>query len=430
MAPHDFYRSHDIDCNEPTKEKVMSKRPLSAEAAAIVRMSRSGLSRRRLLQAAGLTGVAVTAAACGAGGGGDAGGTATASPTQATDLSDSEKVVNWANWPLYIDVDDETGAYPTLEQFTESTGIKVNYTEDVNDNNEFYAKVRSQLESGRSIDRDIVVLTDWMAALWINAGFAQELDKANIPNAANLDPAYQGVSFDPDRNFTLPWFSGFGSFGWNKSLLKQTLGTDTLTSLDQLWDPALKGRVTVLSEMRDTMGIILSALGHDPANFTDDQFQEGVAVLQTQVDNGQIRQVTGNDYVAALETGDVIAVIGWSGDMFQLGDDYGVGLPDTGGTLWTDNMLIPRVATHKKNAETVMNYYYDPVVAAEVAAYVQYVSPVTGAKEAMESIDPDLVDNQWIFPDEATLSNSYVFMTLTPEQDVAYQREFQKAIGF
>ena len=182
--------------------------------------------------------------------------------------------------------------------------------------------------------------------------------------------------------------------------------------------------------MRDTMGIILASLGFDPSNFTDDQYQEAIGVLQGQIDNGQIRQVSGNDYVAALETGDVIAVIGWSGDMFQLGDDYGVGLPETGGTLWTDNMLIPSVAQHKKNAEAVMNYYYDPVVAAEVAAYVQYISPVAGAKDAMADIDPSLVDNQWIFPDAATLGNSYVFMTLTPEQDEAYQREFQKAIGF
>ena len=409
----------------------MTKRPLSAEAAAIVRMSRSSLSRRRLLQAAGLTGVAVTAAACGAGGGAsDSTSGAAPSPTQAQDVSDTEKFVNWANWPLYIDVNDETGEYPTLAAFTSATGIEVNYTEDVNDNNEFYAKVRAQLESGQSIDRDIVVLTDWMAALWINNGFAAPLDQALIPNAANLAPAYQGVSFDPNRSYTLPWFSGFGAFGWNKAQLQDTLGTDTLTSLDQLWDPALKGRITLLSDMRDTMGIILGSLGYDPSNFTDDQFQEGIGVLQAQIDSGQVRQVSGNDYIAALETGDVIAVIGWSGDMFQLGDDFGVGLPDTGGTLWTDNMLIPTVATHKKNAEAVMNYYYDPVVAAEVAAYVQYVSPVAGAKEAMESIDPSLVSNQWIFPDEATLSNSFVFMTLTPEQDVAYQREFQKAIGF
>jgi spermidine/putrescine transport system substrate-binding protein len=139
--------------------------------------------------------------------------------------------------------------------------------------------------------------------------------------------------------------------------------------------------------------------------------------------------VTGNDYAGALESGDVIAVIGWSGDMIQLGEDFGVALPETGGTLWTDNMLIPALAAHKKNGELIMNYYYDPKVAAEVAAYVQYISPVAGAQEAMASIDPALVENQWIFPDAATLDNSFVFMTLTAEQDIAYQRAFQKAIG-
>ena len=414
----------------------MSKRSLSPEAAAVLGLSRAGLSRRRLLQAAGISGVAVAAAACGAGAGGggaesaSASGSAAPAPSNATDLSDTEKIVNWANWPLYIDVNDETGEYPTLEAFKAASGVTVNYTEDINDNNEFFAKVRAQLESGQSIDRDIVVLTDWMAALWIQSGFATKLDKANIPNASNLQPSYVDVSFDPGREYSLPWFSGFGCFGWNKAMLQETLGTDTLTSVDQFWDPKLKGRITVLSEMRDTTGIILASLGYDPSNFTDAQFQEAVAELQAQIDNGQIRQVAGNDYVAALETGDVIAVIGWSGDMFQLGEDYGVGLPDTGGMLWTDNMLIPAVASHKKNAETVMNYYYDPKVAAEVAAYVQYVSPVKGAKEAMAELDPSLVDNPWIFPTDEMLSSSYVFMTLTPEQDVAYQREFQKAIGF
>lgn len=409
----------------------MSRKPLSPEAAALVQLTRSALSRRRLLQVAGIGGAAAAVAACGAGGGGgDASGSTSPTPTTATDVSDTEKTVNWANWPLYIDVNDETGAYPTLEAFTASTGIAVNYTEDVNDNNEFYAKVRAQLESGQSIDRDIVVLTDWMAGLWISNGFAAPLDKANIPNAANLTPAYSNVAFDPGRVYSLPWFSGFGAFGWNKAKLKETLGTDVLTSVDQLWDPALKGRITLLSEMRDTMGVIIASIGYDPSNFTDEQFQEAIAVLQAQIDSGQIRQVAGNDYVAGLETGDVIAVIGWSGDMFQLGPDFGVGLPDTGGTLWTDNMLVPSVSTHKKNAETVMNYYYDPKVAAEVAAYVQYVSPVAGAKEAMMEIDPALAENQWIFPTEEMLANSYVFMTLTPEQDEAYQREFQKAIGF
>jgi spermidine/putrescine transport system substrate-binding protein len=227
----------------------------------------------------------------------------------------------------------------------------------------------------------------------------------------------------------MPWQSGFGALGWNKSALKDALGTDTLVSLDQLFDPALKGKISVLSEMRDTMGIMLAWLGYDPSNFTDDQFGEAIEALTQQVDNGQIRQVAGNEYVAAMESGDVTAVIGWSGDMFQLGDAFGVALPESGGMLWTDNMMIPALASHKKNAEAIMNYYYDPAVAAEVAAYVQYVSPVKGAKEAMAEIDPALVENPWIFPNDAILGNSYVFMSLTPEQDATYQRAFQKAIG-
>jgi spermidine/putrescine transport system substrate-binding protein len=251
----------------------------------------------------------------------------------AEDKSDTEKVINWSNWPLYIDINDDTGERPSLDRFQEQTGIAVNYTEDVNDNAEFFAKVRTQLEQGQDIGRDIVTLTDWMAALWISSGFAQKLDKANIPNWENLNAAYREVSFDPGREYSLPWQSGFGAFGWNKAKLQETLGTDTLVSLDQLWDPALKGKVTLLSEMRDTMGIIMAANGADPSNFTKEEFENAIAILQAQVDSGQVRQVTGNDYVAALETGDVFAVIGWSGDMFQLGEDFGVGLPETGGML-------------------------------------------------------------------------------------------------
>ncbi len=384
---------------------------------------RSSISRRRLLQAAGVSGIALAATACGAGGatGGEA--------ASAEDRSDTDKTLNWSNWPLYIDLDDATGARPSLDAFSEQTGISVTYTEDVNDNNEFFAKVRTQLEQGQDIGRDIVVLTDWMAGLWIASGYAQKLDKALIPNAVNLIPSYLDVSFDPGREYSLPWQSGFGALGWNKSQLSSAIGTDTLTSVEQLWDPGLKGRVTLLSEMRDTMGILMASLGYNPSDFTEDQYNEAIALLQAQVDSGQVRQVTGNDYIAALESGDVIAVIGWSGDMFQLGEDFGVALPESGGMLWTDNMLVPALAQHKKNAELVMNYYYDPEVAATVAAYVQYVSPVAGAKEAMAAIDPALVENQWIFPTQAMLDNSYVFMTLTPEQDETYQRAFQKAIG-
>ena len=402
-------------------------------ARRIAQIAGSSVSRRRVLQAAGLGGVAALAAACGAGGSTSSGGSAPASAAgsapAAEDLSDTDKTAIWANWPLYMDIDDASGTYPSLEAFKKATGIEVTYTEEINDNNEFYAKYRTQLEQGQPIGFDIVTPTDWMAALWIESGYAQRLDKANIPNAKNLIPKLQGVSFDPNRDYTLPWQSGFGALGWNKAQLKKAIGTDTMASLDQLFDPALKGRVTVLSEMRDTMGILMAYQGADPSNFTEDQFNAALELLQQQVDSGQIRQVTGNDYAGALESGDVIAVIGWSGDMIQLGDEFGVALPETGGTLWTDNMLIPVQARHKKNAELLMNHYYDPEIAAMVAAYVQYISPVQGAQEAMAKVDPALVDNQWIFPSTETLDNSYVFMTLTPDQDIAYQRAFQKAIG-
>ena len=402
---------------------------VSEAAVEIAGLAKSALSRRRLLQAAGIGGVAIAATACGASGS-DA-GTAAGAPSAATaaDLSDTDKTANWSNWPLYLDINDETGEYPTLKAFQDANGIAVTYTEDVNDNNEFYAKVRTQLEQGQDIGRDLVVLTDWMAALWIENGFAQTLDKAIIPNGKNLIPRLADVAFDKSRDYSLPWQSGFGGLGYNKSALKDTLGSDKMTTLDQLFDPKLKGRITVLSEMRDTMGCIMAWQGNNPSDFTDDQFSQAIEELTKQVDSGQIRQVTGNDYIASLESGDVIAVIGWSGDLFALGEDFGFEIPESGGMLWTDNMLIPALAAHKKNAEMIMNYYYDPKVAAEVAAYVNYICPVEGAKAEMEKIDPALAASEFIFPSAATLDRTYVFKALTPEQGDRYEREFQTAIG-
>ena len=404
---------------------MTTKRPEAV--AAIAGQMRSAVSRRRLLQVAGIGSAAMVAAACGTGSSDSAGDEASASA--AEDMSDTEKVVNWSNWPLYLDVNEDTGEYPTLAAFEEATGIDVTYTEDVNDNNEFFAKVRTQLEQGQDIGRDLVVLTDWMAALWIQSGFAQKFDKAMIPNSGNIIPRLAEVSFDKPREYTMPWQSGFAGLGYNVPALQSAMGKDSLTSLDELFDPALKGRITLLSEMRDTMGCILAWKGFDPSNFTDAQFEEAIAALTEQVDNGQVRQVTGNDYIAAMESGDVIAVIGWSGDVIALGEDFGFSLPESGGTLWTDNMLIPALAQHKKNAEMVINNYYDPAVAAEVAAYVNYICPVEGAQAEMEKIDPDLATDEYIFPSSAMLDRAYVFMELTPEQNESYSRLFEKAIG-
>lgn len=397
----------------------MDRKPLDPMTQSFV----AAMSRRRLLQVGAIGGAAAFASACGVGG-----SNPSVSPTAVEDLSDTEKWINWSTWIDYIDIDD-AGNRPTLEKFTEATGITMNYTEDYNDNNEFYAKVKPQLEAGQSIDRDLVSPTDWMAGLWISKGYAQKIDKANVPNSKNVGAAWMGVGFDPNRDYSLPWQSGFGGLGWNKKLLKELTGKTELKTVDELWDPKLKGRITILSEMRDSMGVILMSLGKRADDFTDADFDAALEVLQAQVDSGQIRQVTGNDYKAAMAAGEVAAAIAWSGDMLNDTTTYGFNIPESGGTLWTDNMVIPIGAKHKKNAEKWMDFYYDPVNAARVAAYVNYICPVEGAQEAMESIDPTMVNNPAIFPDEETKARVQTFMLLSDAQQASFEEKFQALAG-
>jgi len=390
------------------------------------------LSRRSvLLGAAGLA----TLAACGtglstpSGSGGGGGGTAAAKPSPAADRSATEKVVNWANWTLYLDYDEKTKKYPTLEAFQKQTGIKATYAEDIDDNDTYYGKIQSQLRNGQDIGKDVIVFTDWMAARCIRSGFAQQLDQAQLPNAKNLLPALQNVDFDPGRKNSLTWQSGFGVLAWNKEKVP-----GGLKNVSDLWTPELKGKVEVLSEMRDTIGLIMLEQGVDISkSFTSAQYEAAVDELQKHIADGQIRQVKGNSYKEDLISGDADAVIGWSGDIFQInaenGDKWGLALPEAGGTLWSDNMLVPVGSPHKTNAEKLMNYYYDPKVAATVEAYVNYICPVQGAKEEMEKIDPDLAASPWIFPDDATLAKAKVFRTLTPDEETQYSESFQKVIG-
>jgi len=391
------------------------------------------ITRRNLMAAGAVGTAAVGLVACGAGSTSTSDSTTiqedSGESTQPSvqDLSETEKVVGFSNWPQYIDVSKKNPT--TLDDFTTETGIEVIYTDDINDSNEFFAKVRTNLEQGQSIDRDIVVLTEEGVELFIELGFAAPLNKELIPNSVNLIPSLQEVPFDPGRTYSLPWQSGFTGIGWNAKLLERELGVKEITSLDQFFDPALKGRVTILSEMTDSMGLMLNWLGYNMSNFTDQQFEEALGVLVQKIDDGFIRQVTGNDYIGALDSGDAIAVIGWSGDILALGKKFGFAIPDSGGMLWADNMLIPSVATHKANAERLMNYYYDPIVAARLAEWVQYVCPVQGAQEAMQQIDPDLVDDPWIFPTPELLATVEEFMSLGIDKRLAYDREFQKAVN-
>lgn len=421
----------------------MTKRPLpplSPEARDIVRLHRAmaqrGLSRRQLLGGAGALGLGAFLAACGTGGGStSAGAGGDVRPTPAADKSDSEKVVNWANWTLYLDYDDATKTYPSLEAFQKQTGIKATYAEDIEDNDSYYGKIQGQLKNGQDIGKDIITLTDWMAARIIRQGYVQKLDAANMPNVTkNLLPELKTVPFDNGRNYSVTWQSGFTGLAWNKAALKEATGKDKLESVEELWDPKLKGRVEVLSEMRDTMQLLMLDAGVNVDAFTKDDFANAIDVLSKQLSDGQIRQVKGNSYKEDLISGDAIAVMGWSGDITQLNfdndDKFAFAIPAKGGVLWSDNLMVPIGSPHKKNAEILINYYYQPEVAAQVAAYVNYVCPVVGAKEILAAgKDAELATNTSIFPDEAMLSKVKVFKTLTAEEETDYTAQFQKALG-
>jgi spermidine/putrescine transport system substrate-binding protein len=390
---------------------------------------RSQLSRRTVLRGAGGVGVAAALAACGTG---DTTEPGTKAEPKATveDKSATDKVVRWANWPAYLDYDDKTKKYPTLEKFQSETGIKATYAEDIDDNDSYYGKIQGQLRNGDDIGKDVITLTDWIAGRLIRQGYVQELDKANIPNAANLTPKLQDVGFDPGRKYSMTWQSGYAGIGYRKDKVGRELKT-----LDDLWAPDLKGKIVVLSEMRDTVGLIMMSQGVDISkDFTEDQFNAALDVLQKQVDSGQIRQVKGNSYLEDLRSGNAIAAIAWSGDIllaqFEEEDpNYTFTLPDTGGTLWSDNLMVPIGSPHKTNAEKLIDFYYDPAIAAEVAAYVNYICPVEGAKEEMEKIDPSLVDSPLIFPTEEDLANVQVFRSLDPDEETTYSESFQKVIG-
>ncbi|MFT4008538.1 MAG: spermidine/putrescine ABC transporter substrate-binding protein [Nocardioidaceae bacterium] len=341
------------------------------------------------------------------------------------DLSESEKELVISNWPQYIDVDDD-GYTSTLTQFEKQYGIDVTYTADVNDNNEFFAKVVNQLGSCQPSNRDMFMLTDWMAARMIGMGWIQQIDAANVPNVhSNLIDSLAKPAWDPERKFSAPWQSGLTGLAYNKSKVKEVR-----TFAELLTRSDLKGRVTLLTEMRDTMGLMMLSQGADPSDFTKDQFDNALDAVKKARDDGQIRAFTGNSYVQDLSAGNIAACAAWSGDVAAAEDDNLVFVPpEDGMMIWADNMLIPNLASHKANAEKWINYYYDPMVAAKLAAYVWYISPVKGAKEAMEKVDKSLVDNQLIFPSEETLAKTHLFMPLEEFQLREYEGAFADVTG-
>jgi len=346
---------------------------------------------------------------------------------RAEDLSASQKRLIVSNWPQYIDEADD-GSPTTLTNFEKRTGITVTYNDDVNDNAEFYAKVRNQLGGCEPIKRDMMVLTDWMAARMIGLGWVQPMDPKKVPNVEkNLIDPLRARQWDPDQTYHAPWQTGLTGIAYNSAKTKEVKSfEELLTRAD------LKGRVTLLSEMRDTMAFMMKVIGADPDDFTDAEWSTAIERLEKVVKSGQIRAFTGNEYTQDLAAGNILACEAWSGDVIQLqfdNPDIKFVTPEEGLSLWSDNMLIPNLASHQSNAEEWVNYYYEPEVAAQLAAWVNYICPVKGAKEEMEKIDPSLVDNKLIFPDDKMLETTFDFMPLDDKQTTEFEGDWANVTG-
>jgi spermidine/putrescine transport system substrate-binding protein len=366
---------------------------------------------------------------------GSTGSAASPSPAEGkagTDKSDTEKVVNFSNWVSYIDVDDkDKNKRPTLDTFKAATGIEVKYTEDVNSNDDFFAKIHQQLAGGQDTGRDLMVLSDWMIGKLRQMGYLQPLNQDNIPNFKNLLPEARNPAYDPNRRHTVPWALGFTLVGVNlKSSGLSKEQAQQLSIKDMLTNPKYKGKVGYFSEMEDGVGFAMLADGIDPAKFTDDEFAKAVDYVQKARDNNQIRQFTGNDYINDLTNGNYAMCMAYSGDVAQLDDENIAWVVPQEGMMWfADNMCVPALAAHKTNAEKFMNYMLDPKVGATLDDFISYMPSMAGADAAMKDVDAEAVKNELIFPDAATKAKAHEFKELDLKTLDKYVAQFKEVTG-
>jgi spermidine/putrescine transport system substrate-binding protein len=332
-----------------------------------------------------------------------------------------------SNWPLYIDIDEKTKKRPTIEQFQKKFGVKVKYIEDVNDNATFFGKIQGALSRGQKTGRDIIVMTDNSPypALLVQKGWVEKLDKSVLPNLKNLQDTQRHPAWDPKRDYSLPWQSGMTGIGYNAKLTKP------ITSVEQLLtDKKLHGKVTLLNDSEDTLGLVMLENGDDPGKVTDASFDRALKKVQAAVKSGQVRKFTGNDYSGLLAKGDIVAAVVWSGDMVQLQADnknLRFRLPNAGGIIWTDNMLIPK-GGNAQLASQFMNFVYDPKIAAQIEAYVNYICPVKGADRVLRKSQPEVAKNPLIFPPASMLAKLH---QNDPKAlfNADYKKKWQKLLG-
>jgi len=383
------------------------------------------LSRRSFLGRAGSLGLAASSlstllAACGGVEGSESKAKKEPTPEAVKHAKTAIAAWTFSNWPLYMDK-------AILKSFDKQTGGKVKYVEDINDNFDFFGKVRQQLERSKPIERDLVVLTDYMAARWVRNRYVEPIDKANVPNAVNLEDNLKTINYDPERTYTLPWQSGAIGIGYDPKKTGRQL-----TSVKDLFDPKFKGRVTMLSEAYDSANSVLLSEGVDSSKASIDQIMGAIEKIGAANDQGQFRRFTGNDYTTDLAKGNVWAALAYSGDLVQLKADnpnLEFAYPEEGAVLFTDNMMLPAGAEHFYAAETMMNYVYEPEVAAKLAAYINYISPVKGVRDILAKSDPEIAENELIFPPDEIRAKLKPYPALSPADERAMQEAMAKVTG-
>ncbi len=357
--------------------------------------------------------LALGLAACGGGGGGgiEGGGEEEEAPKVKLEGKASGELTI-SNWPLYIDK-------KTIPDFEKASGVTVKYIEDINSNEEFFNKMQPLLGRGESGGRSIFVLADYQVVKMHKLGYLQEFDKSGLPEVEkNLVASLQHPQFDPNRDWTVPWQSGMTGVIVNKQTAPD------VRSVCDLFESKYKGKVDFLNEVRETVPLVMKCEGVNPDEATEADWMKAIEKIKGAADSGQIRRFTGNDYARDLTSGDAVAVIGWSGDAVQLQEDnpdLEWRMPTEGCMLWSEDMVIPIGAPNPTAAEAFMNFVYEPEVQANIAEYVNYVTPVEGVKEVLAKRDPELAKNQLIFPSASFTKNcsaTPVFKSEEEEQKV------------
>ncbi|MBI3648304.1 MAG: spermidine/putrescine ABC transporter substrate-binding protein [Actinobacteria bacterium] len=384
-------------------------------------------SRRQFMRAAGIgaggLSLAAILAACGTKGISAVNPTASQSggvgSTDWWSKQTQHNTLNFANWPYYIDTSH--GKHPTLDAFEKATGIHVNYTEPINDNVSFFAKIRPQLQAGNDTGYDIVVLTNSDPPLgqMITFGWAIPLDQSKMVNfyqyASDL---VKNPSWDPGNKYTMAWQSGYTCIGYNTKYIKEDI-----TSIQSLFDPKYKGKIGMFGIASELGSFGLLANGVDPATSTPDDWKAAAAKLQSQ--KPLVRQYYDQDYIKALKNEDIWISMAWSGDIFQASayqgyDTLKAVIPDEGAMFWTDNMVMPLNAQNPLDAMTYMDSVYDPHTQALIEDYNAYVCPVPAAREIIlkQLKDPTIANSPTVFPDAAMVARSKSYYQWKTSQEL------------